>query len=160
MLTGASINEDYKEILSKAVCSLDNKDFMVHRFENCPGPEGVEAAIAKYFEDNDPKEIIEYKQWIHTDRDTVKIQQLSTEKYVDIAAKILNLSCHHYIAKHQSQHLRALRSDLKEGEFIILMDFSENYSFIVQDAVQGFHWENSQVAVHPFVVYYRENEEM
>jgi hypothetical protein len=54
----------------------------------------------------------------------------------------------------------ALKTDLKEGKFIILMDFSENYSFIVQDAVQGFHWENSQVAVHPFVVYYRENEEM
>src|SRR5207248_4208795 len=38
----------------------------------------------------------------------------------------------------------------------------ENYSFIVQDAVQGFHWENSQATLHPFVVYYKEldNEEV
>ena len=161
MLTGASINEDYKKILSKVVCSLENRDCMLHHCEHCPGPEGVEAAIATYFKDNDPEELIEYKQWIHTDRDTLETQQLSTEEYVeDIAAKLWNLSCHHYIAKHQSQHLKALKSDLKEGEFTILMDFAENYSFLVQEAVQDFHWENSQATVHPFVVYYRENEEV
>ena len=33
------------------------------------------------------------------------------------------------------------------------MDFSENYSFILQDAAQGFHWNNSQATLHPFVVY-------
>jgi len=53
MLTCASINEDYMEILSKAVCSLANKDCMLHLCEKCPGPEDVEAAIATYFEDND-----------------------------------------------------------------------------------------------------------
>ena len=31
----------------------------------------------------------------------------------------------------------------------------ENYLFIILDPVQGFHWENSQLSVHPFVVYYR-----
>ena len=35
-----------------------------------------------------------------------------------------------------------------------MRDFSENYSFIVQDAVQGYHWNNSQVTLHPFVYYY------
>lgn len=36
------------------------------------------------------------------------------------------------------------------------MDFAENYSFVVQDAVQGQHWNNSQTTLHPFAVYYRE----
>ena len=31
---------------------------------------------------------------------------------------------------------------------------SENYSFVLQDAAQGFHWNNSQATIHPFVVYY------
>ena len=52
------------------------------------------------------------------------------------------------------------KQDLKPGELIILMDFAENYSFIVQDAVQGFHWENSQATLHPFVIYYKDNEEL
>ena len=40
------------------------------------------------------------------------------------------------------------------GEFLVVGDNSENYSFIVQDAVQGYHWNNSQVMLHPFVYYY------
>ena len=37
------------------------------------------------------------------------------------------------------------------------MDFAENYSFVCQDAVQGFHWDTSQVTLHPVVVYYKDN---
>ena len=36
------------------------------------------------------------------------------------------------------------------------MDFAENYSFIIQDAIQGFYWQNSQATLHPFAVYYRD----
>ena len=43
------------------------------------------------------------------------------------------------------------------GEFLVLADFSENYSFVVQDEVQGFHWNNSQATIHPFVIYYRDS---
>ena len=44
-------------------------------------------------------------------------------------------------------------------EGILVGDFSENYSFVVQDAAQGFHWENSQGTLHPFAFYYR-NEDL
>ena len=36
----------------------------------------------------------------------------------------------------------------------MISNFSENYSFILQDEAQGFHWNNSQATIHPFVVYY------
>ena len=45
-----------------------------------------------------------------------------------------------------------LQKKLKENELIILLDLAENYSFIEQDAVQGYHWNNSQVTLHPIVV--------
>ena len=35
-----------------------------------------------------------------------------------------------------------------------MLDFADNYSTIVQDAAQGFHWNNSQATIHPFVLYY------
>ena len=38
---------------------------------------------------------------------------------------------------------------------IILLYFAENYSFTAQDAVQGFHWENSQATHHPVAVYHK-----
>ena len=37
---------------------------------------------------------------------------------------------------------------------IILLDFVDNYLLVIQDAVQGFHWENSQAMLHPLVVYH------
>ena len=36
--------------------------------------------------------------------------------------------------------------------------FSENYAFVLQDTTQGFHWNNAQVTIHPFVIYYRESD--
>ena len=36
------------------------------------------------------------------------------------------------------------------------MDFAENYSFIIQDTIQGFYWQNGQATLHPFAVYYRD----
>ena len=46
------------------------------------------------------------------------------------------------------------------GEFLVTADFSENYSFVLQDAAQGFHWNNSQATLHPFVAYYLDSGEI
>ena len=46
--------------------------------------------------------------------------------------------------------------NLQSGVFQVIADFSENYSFVLQDEAQGFHWNNSQATLHPFVVYYTE----
>ena len=32
--------------------------------------------------------------------------------------------------------------------------FRKNYSFILQDAAQDFHWNNSQATLYPIIVYY------
>jgi hypothetical protein len=64
---------------------------------------------------------------------------------------------HHYIAKTQSKFLSHKKLNITDNEGIIIADFSENYSFIVQDAVQGFHWENSQSTIHPFLIYYKKD---
>ena len=50
-----------------------------------------------------------------------------------------------------------LKEELKENELIILLDFAENYTFIVQDDVQAYHWNNSQVTLHPIIVYNKES---
>ena len=42
---------------------------------------------------------------------------------------------------------------------MVAADFSENYSFVLQDAAQGFHWNNAQATIHPFIIYYRHSEE-
>ena len=42
---------------------------------------------------------------------------------------------------------------------IVLLDFAENYKFVVQDEVQSFHWNNQMCTLHPAVVYYKNDED-
>ena len=69
---------------------------------------------------------------------------------------IYDLYHHHFIKDSQASYLRDSKENLDNKTCIILMDFAENYSFIIQDAMQGFYWQNSQAMLHPFAVYYRD----
>ena len=67
---------------------------------------------------------------------------------------------HSFIAKQQSLYQTDTMSNLMPGHFLVICDFSDNYSFVLQDAAQGFHWNNSQATLHPFVAYYKESGEL
>ena len=88
---------------------------------------------------------------------TTLVNHYSTvEEFIaKIVDDVYEVCPHHFIAKAQANHLKMAKENLSENELIILLDFAENYSFVVQDAVQGFHWENSQATLHPFAAYFR-----
>jgi hypothetical protein len=35
---------------------------------------------------------------------------------------------------------------------------AENCSFVLQDGAQGFHWNNAQTTIHPFVIYFKKSD--
>ena len=37
-----------------------------------------------------------------------------------------------------------------------MLHFAENYSFILEDVIQGFYWQNNQATLHPFAVYHKD----
>lgn len=83
-----------------------------------------------------------------------------TEEFItSLATNIYNLMRHSFVAKSQGEFFKNLKDNLDETECLIVGDFSENYSFVIQDEVQGFHWENSQATVHPFVMYFKDSDE-
>ncbi|XP_044597202.1 uncharacterized protein LOC123273796 [Cotesia glomerata] len=49
--------------------------------------------------------------------------------------------------------------NLEVGQVLVVADFSENYSFLLQNSVQGAYWNNSQATIHPFACYYRSIDE-
>ena len=46
---------------------------------------------------------------------------------------------------------------MSDNESIILLDFAENYTFMVQDVIQFSYWNNTQAMIHPFVIYYKQD---
>lgn len=47
-----------------------------------------------------------------------------------------------------------------EGEVVVQCDFAENYTFVVQDAAQAFHWNNDQATLLTSVCYFRYGSEV
>ena len=60
-----------------------------------------------------------------------------------------------FVAKAQSNYLRYLKTHITQEGVVVIGDYSENYSFMTRDAIQGYHWSHSQAGIHPFVIYYR-----
>lgn len=83
------------------------------------------------------------------------------EEYFEVlVAKLENLKMHHFISKAQGKFMKDKKQTLAVDECLVLADFSENYSFVVQDEVQGHHWVNKQATVHPFVFYYKDQDKL
>lgn len=93
--------------------------------------------------------------------------------------QLTSLIPHDFIAKKQAEYLAEQKQQLQQNEYIVICDFSENYSFVVQvcaskfqltwsyasrlftffqDAVQGWHWANAQCTIHPFAIYYKDEK--
>ncbi|KMQ88333.1 hypothetical protein RF55_12203 [Lasius niger] len=64
---------------------------------------------------------------------------------------------HAFISKKQEDFMKNVKMSLKEGEFLVICDFAENYAFVVQDAAPGFHWNNSQATVYPVVICFKDS---
>jgi len=120
----------------------------------CPGTEQLQNRLEQYF-DEQMIDRIEYKQWTTTDRATLETKVQSVDEFLRVFLGALpSVVQHDFIAREQTQYLQRSRSMLKPGEFVVVGDFSENYSFVLQDAAQSFHWNNLQATLHPFVCYY------
>ena len=82
------------------------------------------------------------------------------EEFVETCDKLELLHPHSFIASEQASFYTKCKTSLQVEEILVTVDFSENYSFILQDAAQGFHWNNSQATLHPFVAYYIDSGEL
>ena len=73
----------------------------------------------------------------------------------NLEADLREVLKHDYIAKSQAAYVEKIKKTLRDGEFLVTLDFSENYSFHVQDAIQSQHWSKDQATLHVYVIYYK-----
>ena len=83
----------------------------------------------------DPDETIQFSQWFSTDRSHLFKEQSEFDDFIkNLVEKFGKLTKHHYVAKKQAEFFKQLKENLQFGECVIVQDFAENYSFLVQDA--------------------------
>ncbi|KAK2718570.1 hypothetical protein QYM36_005787 [Artemia franciscana] len=136
------IEESYKDLIKMLVCSVDNSECMLRHCDNCPSDDAlIEYLTAKLSEDYDLEEEIIISQWVNTDRTEMVKQSISIEGFISLLSKpIENLIPHSYITKSQSKTFKKLKEDPPLNTAIVVMDFSENYSYTIQNEFQSYHW--------------------
>ena len=92
--------------------------------------------------------------WTHTDRSTLERKVQGVDEFLEeFSWMIEKLQLHDLM---QADFMCQKKLSLGQGEFLILADFSKKFSFVVQDEVQCFHWNNNSATIHPFVCYSNE----
>ena len=168
MLLGAKLHEltanddtpleNYHHCLAKLICNPPLPKCYLGACSVCPGIEELKDHLIKVLDEN-MVDIITYKQWTAVDRSTLETVSEPSDEFVEsFGEKLGILLSHSFIATQQSMFYNQCKSSLKLGEIVVSADFSENYAFILQDAAQGFQWNNSQATIHPFVAYFRESD--
>ena len=152
-------NLDYKEYMNLCVCDLADRNCMFHFCKNCPDITNLSNYLKNIFEgiDFDDDDKINYKQWVVADRIILACTQSTVDEFIHTATEMIYDLCHHHFIKNSlASYLQDSKENLDNKTCIILMDFAESYSFIKQNAIQGFYWQNIQASMHPFAAYYRD----
>ena len=148
----------YDHCLAQIICNPPQPKCYLNMCTSCPGISQLNERLRELMDDNLVDNVV-YKQWVSVDRCTLETVSKSADDFVEaFCEKLKVLLPHSFIAKQQSAFQMQLKSDLLPGELLVTADVSENYSFVLQDAAQGFHWNNSQATIHPFVIYYKESD--
>ena len=91
-------------------------------------------------EDNDDfnETEIDFKQWATADGTNLTLMKVSVSEFINLLCKKIDkITSNSYTARSQSNYLAYLKEKIGFNEAIISEDFAENYSFIIQDEIQG-----------------------
>ncbi|KAK3923447.1 Minor capsid protein L2 [Frankliniella fusca] len=124
----------YKECLNLIRCVPPTESCVFGSCSDCPGLEPMQEILEVHM-DAEMMEDVTYNSWM---KSAANLKQ-------SLRAK--------------RKYLQETKKNLKVGEAVVLMDFAENYSMLMQEEVQGYHWTNDQATIHPYVIYYRDDAE-
>lgn len=76
--------------------------------------------------------------------------------------QIIEFKQHIYAMKHQWDALNSVLENLKEGELVFQIDFSQNYVSKCSTEIQSMHFgaSKSQISLHTGVMHYRNGNEI
>lgn len=119
------------------------------------GDESLNGKESEHKGTND-EEVIHFRQRVSTDRCEFVHMAKTVPQFVNyFIEKLQKLVTHSFTAREQISFLNFIKETLKVGEFIVCGDFSENFSFVLQNEAQSYYWSKKQATIHPFVVYYK-----
>ncbi|GBN16623.1 hypothetical protein AVEN_110555-1 [Araneus ventricosus] len=154
LIHGAGFEEEYKQLMSYIVCEGAGRECMLRHCDKCPSKDNLVQFLQAKFEDYDDEDIVEYNQWVSTDRtEMIRCSTSVGELIEKLVEKLNKLIPHSYIAKSQSSFFKNLKGTASSNTAVVSMDFSENYAFTIRDEAQGYHWNSNSCTIHPVMIH-------
>jgi len=77
---------------------------------------------------------IQCSQWTATDSSNLEAFVKAVEDFLEVCVeKLETLKPHDFIPKQEASYLNSVKENLLPGEVLVIGEFSENYSCVVQD---------------------------
>ena len=90
----------FKDLTKKVVCDPVNKEFMMHRCNNCPGTDALLEFLDKKLGKFDADEHFHYSEWETTDRASLLTVTTTFEEYKEALITAINsLTKYSFLAK-------------------------------------------------------------
>lgn len=107
LLYAIPIKETYHDLMKVITCNTINSVCMLCLCDKCPSSSLLQTHLESEIEDFDPDEIIQYSQWVSTDRMSLVVQVSSLSELCNLLIqKIEKLIPHSFIAQSQSDYLK------------------------------------------------------
>ena len=115
----------YEDVLNDMISESFTSNCQLRKCNLCPGFQDIGTELEEVYEQNNITNIT-HLQWTHTDRSALETLTKDTETFIKtLRNEAFIFQTHNFIAKSQSEFLKALKLKIKEGEFVIIGDFSE-----------------------------------
>ncbi|KAE8741809.1 hypothetical protein FOCC_FOCC012671 [Frankliniella occidentalis] len=152
--SGGEHLKTYKECPKLIRCETPNEECVFGSCPNSPGLDSMREILEVYL-NAEMMEDVTHSAWIKSADNRCKLETVVKEnsEFIDELLKGLKDLIHHdFLADKQRKYLQETMTNLKEGEAVVLMDFAENYSMLINQEVPGYHWTNDEATIHPYVI--------
>ena len=106
---------------------------MLLRCPSCPGTYILRSSLESHLSDLDYE--VTFQQWQSTDSMDFIQQTLEVDDFIQLTVNSIDkIITHSYVAKCQGSYVNG-----RKDAVLVLADFAENYTLIVQNEVQSYH---------------------
>lgn len=144
------------DCILSTLCNPPSSDCNLGACSLCPGNSTLESALQDILQLHDEGEV-RFSQWVMQEgRCNFEVLLKKVDDFIEeFLSSLEKLMPHRYLVKMQHEYFEERKNSLQEGEVLILGDYSENFSFVIQNSIQSQYWKNDQSTIHVFVCIYR-----
>lgn len=142
-------------VKSRVVCDIERETCLFQECGDCPGKGGLTIQTLGLENIADDSSEVTYATW---EANKLIKKTVAIDTFIDELGKwTVKAVTHHHLKKLQQQHIAEVKGRVEADQLSLVLhcDFAENWSVILPQEVQGYHWSNDQVSIFTGVTYFQ-----